>query len=152
MLAAVVPTLGATGSLAAEKNVTDFIVTRTAVPYTVNREWKKNCPAFFCGTEEQKKAEVLQVHMDKIADEKIKVRGIVIAEAAFGVLNPLDDKQLITVAGEANPVACTFKLEKLGFSDGVAQFLVDFFSDLDGKVYPFKDSRGKCDQYFPSNL
>ena len=135
-----------------EKDVTGFIVANTAVPATVNREWKKNCPDWFCGSEQQKSANVNTVRMNKVSDDKILVQGTVIANASFGPLSLLDDKQVVKVSGAANPIVCTFKLEKLTFADGVAQFLVDLFGNLKGKVYPFKDKRGKCDQYFPEDL
>jgi hypothetical protein len=135
-----------------ETNVTKFIFSNTAVPQTVDREWKKNCPDLFCGSIEQKQAKVIQVHMDKKSKVKIFVRGTVVANASFGFLSPLNDKQTIIVSGDANPIACTFKIDKLQFSDGVAQFLIDLFAGLEGKIYPFRDRRGKCDQYFPKDL
>ncbi len=134
------------------KDVTAFIMVKTAVPRTVDKEWKQNCPVLFCGSEQQKSAEVHQVHMNKLSNEKILIQGTVIAKASFGILSPLDDKQVIKVFGAANPIACTFKLNTLTFADGVAQFLVDLFANLKGKVYPFKDKEGKCDQYFPKDL
>ena len=139
-------------SVADTKDVTAFIMIKTAVPKTVNREWKQNCPVLFCGSEKQKSADVHQVLMNKVSDEKILIQGTVIARASFGILSPLDDKQVIKVSGAANPTACTFKLDSLTFADGVAQFLVDLFANLKGKVYPFKDKNGKCDQYFPKDL
>ncbi len=136
----------------AEKDVTQFILTRTAVPQTVDREWKTNCTEFFCGPLNKKGAQVIRVSMDKKSNTQIRVKGTVVAIASFGPLSPLRDQQNIFVAGDANPVACTFKLEKLRFADGFAQFLIDVFAGLEGKVYPFRDRRGKCDQYFPKNL
>ena len=139
-------------ALAETKDVTAFIMINTAVPQTVDREWKQNCPVLLCGTEDKKGADVRQVLMNKVSNEKIMIQGTVVARASFGVLSPLDDKQIVKVFGAANPTACTFKVDNLTFADGVAQFLVDLFANLKGKVYPFKDKRGKCDQYFPKDL
>ncbi len=135
-----------------ETNVTKFIISNTAVPQTVDQEWKKNCPDLFCGSIDRKEAKVIQVLMEKKSKVKIFVRGTVVANASFGFLSPLNDKQTIIVSGDANPISCTFRLDKLQFSDGVAQFLIDLFAGLEGKVYPFRDRRGKCDQYFPKGL
>ncbi len=143
---------GAPRSWAAEKDVTAFIYNRTFVPQTVDREWKHNCPELFCGTMKQKGARVVQVHMNKTSKTAVRVKGKVVAKASFGVLSPLSDTQTILVSGNADPVACTFKLDKLLFADGVAQFLIDLFAGLEGKVYPFRDRRGKCDQFFPKDL
>lgn len=137
---------------AVEKDVTMFILTKTAVPRTVDYEWKKNCTEFFCGPLEKKGAQVIRVTMNKMSSTKIKVKGTVEAVASFGSLSPLKDQQKVFVTGEANPVACTFKLDKLKFADGFAQFLVDVFAGLEGKVYPFRDRRGRCDRYFPKDL
>jgi hypothetical protein len=152
LLALVAAVFACQPASAAEKDVTMFILTKTAVPRTVNYEWKKNCNEFFCGPLEQKGTQVIRVTMDKKSDTKIKVIGTVEAVASFGALSPLMDRQTVLVTGEANPVACTFKLDKLTFADGFAQFLVDVFAGLDGKVYPFRDRRGRCDQYFPKDL
>lgn len=143
---------GAPRSWAAEKDVTAFIYNRTFVPQTVDREWKHNCPELLCGTMKQKSARVVEVHMDKTSTTTVRVKGKVVAKASFGVLSPLSDTQTIFVSGDADPIACTFKLDKLLFADGVAQFLIDLFAGLEGKVYPFRDRRGKCDQFFPKDL
>ena len=152
LLALVAAVFASQRATAAEKDVTMFILTKTAVPRTVHYEWKKNCNEFFCGPLEKKGAQVVRVTMDKKSDTKIKVKGTVEAVASFGALSPLKDRQTVLVTGEANPVACTFKLDKLTFADGFAQFLVDVFAGLHGKVYPFRDRRGRCDQYFPKDL
>ena len=143
---------GAPRSWAAGKDVTAFIYNRTFVPQTVDREWRKNCPELLCGTMKQKGARVVQVHMNKTSKTTVRVKGKVVARASFGVLSPLSDTQTIFVSGDADPIACTFKLDKLLFTDGVAQFLIDLFAGLEGKVYPFRDRRGKCDQFFPKDL
>lgn len=143
---------GAQSSWAAEKDVTAFIYNRTFVPQTVDREWKRNCPELFCGTMQQKGARVVQVHMNKTSRSSVQVRGKVVAKASFGVLSPLSDTQTVFVFGDANPLKCTFKLNRLQFADGVAQLLIDLFAGLEGKVYPFRDRRGKCDQFFPKDL
>ena len=148
----VMVSVDAASSWAAEKDVTAFIYNRTFVPQTVDREWKKNCPELFCGTMQQKRARVVKVHMDKTSKTTVRVRGKVVAEASFGALSPLSDTQTVYVSGIANPVACTFQINRLRFADGVAQFLIDLFAGLEGKVYPFRDRRGKCDQFFPKDL
>lgn len=118
----------------------------------VDERWRKNCPGFLCGPKKKKSVAFQSICMKKTKTPNVlNVEAKFKAVAAFRLLVPLKNVQVVTIRGIADFNGCEFTLgDNLKFDQKTASMLARFFVKKGDRLSLEDEKRNnECKHYMP---